>query len=296
MKHTIAVIGGDARYLELIRQLQELSGTDIILVGFDKLEQGFTGLKQMDFAELEQDQLDAVILPITGTDMEGNVETVFSDKEIQLTEDWLKELKHDALLFSGIVNNYLKKAAEQAGVSLIPLLDRDDVAIYNSIPTAEGTIMMAIEHTDFTIHSSKVMVVGFGRVGQTVANKFDALGAKVSVSTRSNKDLARINEMGLEAVPLDDLPGRSEDCDMIINTIPAPVITRESIQQLPPHTLIIDLASKPGGTDFDYAKQRGIQAILARSLPGVVAPKTAGKILADVIKQILVEERRSTWN
>ncbi|MFC3040346.1 dipicolinic acid synthetase subunit A [Virgibacillus xinjiangensis] len=296
MKHKIAVIGGDARYLELIRQLQELPGTDIILVGFDKLEQGFTGMKQMDFTELEQDQLDAVILPITGTDTEGNVDTVFSDQHIQLTEDWMKDLKKDAVIFSGIVNDYLRNAAELAGISLIPLLERDDVAIYNSIPTAEGTIMMAIEHTDYTIHSSRVVVVGFGRVGQTVANKFAALGAEVSVSTKSSKDLARISEMGLKAVPLDNLKETAENCDLLINTIPAPVITRESIQHLPPHALILDLASKPGGTDFDYAKQRGIQAILARSLPGIVAPKTAGKILADVIKQILLEERRSIWN
>ena len=49
------------------------------------------------------------------------------------------------------------------------------------------------------------------------------------------------------------------------------------------HTLIIDLASKPGGTDFRYAEKRGIKALLAPSLPGIVAPKTAGQILANVL-------------
>ncbi|GAB3067020.1 dipicolinic acid synthetase subunit A [Virgibacillus ainsalahensis] len=287
MSQLIAVIGGDARYLELIRQLQTTPDTTIILVGFDKLEQGFTGLKQMDFTDLDKEELDAVILPITGTDMEGNVETVFSDQPIQLTRKWFHQLKKTTHIFSGIANDYLKSAAAEADISLIPLLNRDDIAIYNSIPTAEGTIMMAIEHTDYTIHSSRVTVVGFGRVGNTVANKFSALGAKVSVSARSIMDLARINEMGLTAVPLDDLHEHTSECDLLINTIPAPVVQKKSIQQLPPHALVIDLASKPGGTDFEYAQQRGIQAILARSLPGIVAPKTAGKILADVIKQFL---------
>lgn len=151
--------------------------------------------------------------------------------------------------------------------------------------------MMAIEHTDYTIHSSRVIVVGFGRVGSTVANKFSALGAKVSVCARSIKDLARITEMGLTAIPLDELAYHTEDCDLLINTIPAFVIKKESIQQLPSHALIYDLASKPGGTDFDYAEKRGIKAILARSLPGIVAPKTSGKILADVIKQFLQERK-----
>ncbi|MEC5422642.1 dipicolinic acid synthetase subunit A [Virgibacillus sp. C22-A2] len=287
MSRLIAVIGGDARYLELIRQLQSLSNTTILLVGFDKLEQGFTGLKQMDFKELDPSELDVVVLPITGTDIEGRVETVFSDQPIQITRQWFKELKKNALIFTGITNDYLTSAIHEANSLLIPLLDRDDVAIYNSIPTAEGTIMMAIEQTDYTIHSSRVFVVGFGRVGNTVANKFSALGAKVSVSARSIKDLARITEMGLNAIPLEELDSYTEACDLLINTIPAPVIDRKTIQQLPPHALIIDLASKPGGTDFDFADQRGIKAILARSLPGIVAPKTAGKILADVIKQLL---------
>lgn len=290
MNRTIAIIGGDARYLELIRQLQALTDTTLLLIGFDKLEQGFTGLKQMDIDDVTPSSLDAIILPITGTNSDGNVEPVFSEKPIYLSLDWFKQLRKSAIVFSGIANDYLTDAVNSANAKLIPLLDRDDVAIYNSIPTAEGTIMMAIEHTDFTIHSSRVVVVGFGRVGNTVANKFSALGAKVSVSATRMKDLARVTEMGLTAIPLDQLASYMENCDLLINTIPAPVIGKEEMKHLPSHAVIIDLASKPGGTDFAYAKQRGIKAILSRSLPSIVAPKTAGKILADVIKQEFLKQ------
>ncbi|WP_156289112.1 dipicolinic acid synthetase subunit A [Oceanobacillus salinisoli] len=290
MSRTIAVIGGDARYLELIRQLQLMSDTTIILVGFDKLEQGFTGLKQVEFNELELNTLDSIILPITGTDLEGNVDTVFSDQKIKLTKEWFHTLEKSTKVFTGITNDYLVEATKAARISLVPLLDRDDVAIYNSIPTAEGAIMMAIEHTDYTIHSSRVIVTGFGRVGQTVANRFAALGAKVSVSANNIKELARITEMGLTAIPIDKLHEHTDKCDILINTVPALVVNEKAIQHLPPNAIIIDLASKPGGTDFDYAKKRGIQAILTGSLPSIVAPKTAGKILADVIKQILLDE------
>ncbi|MEK3908371.1 dipicolinic acid synthetase subunit A [Oceanobacillus sp. FSL W7-1309] len=293
MSQFIAVIGGDARYLELIRQLKTLPDTTLMLVGFDKLEQGFTGSNQMDFEELEPSKLDAIILPITGTDMSGNIETVFSDKQIQIEKSWFKKFKSNTLVFTGITNEYLTSATTAANIDLVPLLDRDDVAIYNSIPTAEGAIMMAFEETDYTIHSSRVVVVGFGRVGNTVANKFSALGAKVSVCARSIRDLARITEMGLHAIPLEKLSDHTHDCDLLINTIPAPIVTKDVIQNLPPNGIIIDLASKPGGTDFDFAEKRGIKAILARSLPGIVAPRTAGRILADVITQILDETRES---
>ena len=59
---------------------------------------------------------------------------------------------------------------------------------------------------------------------------------------------------------------------------------------MPVHTLIIDLASKPGGTDFRYAEKRGIKALLAPSLPGIVAPKTAGQILANVLGQLIQDD------
>lgn len=287
MEQTIAVIGGDARYLELIRQLQMLPHVTLHLIGYDKIEHGFSSFNQLDFRELAVEKLDAVILPITGTDEEGKVETFFSDQNIVLKKFWFERLKDQALVFTGMANEYLQEAIQASNAQLIPLLNRDDVAIYNSIPTAEGTIMMAIENTDYTLHSAKVMVTGYGRIGQTVADKFSALGAHVSVSTKSMKELARIFERTHFPVPLEQLPDHVLETDILINTIPAQVITKEVIQQLPAHSLIIDLASKPGGTDFHYAHRRGIKTILAKSLPGMVAPKTAGKILADVIKQYL---------
>jgi len=283
----VFIIGGDARYIELIRQLQSLKDIRLTLIGFDQLEQSFTSLKQSNIEDIDPDIVDVVILPITGTDEKGSVEVVFSNQQIQLSKEWFNKLKPSAKIFTGITSKYLQEVTNAANIKLFPLLNRDDIAIYNSIPTAEGTIMKAMEYTDYTIHSSYVTVVGFGRVGHTVARTFYALGANVSVSARNKKDLARITEMGLQAIPLHELKQNVSTCDILINTVPAPVITKQEIEQLPTHCLIIDLASKPGGTDFSYAKKRGIHAILSKSLPGIVAPKTAGKILADVIIKLM---------
>jgi dipicolinate synthase subunit A len=96
--------------------------------------------------------------------------------------------------------------------------------------------------------------------------------------------------MGLEAFHLSDLEKEVRDTDILINTIPLLIVSASVISKLPAHTLIIDLASKPGGTDFRYAEKRGIKALLAPGLPGIVAPKTAGQILANVLAQLLQEE------
>src|SRR5699024_657262 len=111
----------------------------------------------------------------------------------------------------------------------------------------------------------------------------------VSVDESSIHDLARITEMGLTAIQLDEVHEHARTCDILINTIPAKVNKKGWIQQLLSHALIFDLSSIPGSTDFEYAERRGNKAIRGRSLPCVVAPKRAGKILADVIKQILMK-------
>jgi dipicolinate synthase subunit A len=68
------------------------------------------------------------------------------------------------------------------------------------------------------------------------------------------------------------------------------LITAQVIASMPQRTVIIDLASKPGGTDFRFAERRGIKAILAPGLPGIVAPKTAGRILASIVSQIIMQD------
>jgi dipicolinate synthase subunit A len=136
------------------------------------------------------------------------------------------------------------------------------------------------------------MVLGLGRVGMSVARTFAALGANVKVGARKSEHLARITEMGLEPFHFNELAEVVKDVDIVINTVPYPIVSATVISKMPAHTLIIDLASKPGGTDFRYAEKRGIKALLAPGLPGIVAPKTAGQILANVLAQLLQDDFR----
>lgn len=287
----IAVIGGDARQLEIIRKLTELDAR-LSLIGFEQLDHAFTGAVKEKIDEVDFSNIDAIILPVPGTNLEGQVETIFSNEKVVLTEEMLGKTPEHCTVYSGISNAYLNGITKQSKRTLVLLFERDDVAIYNSIPTVEGTIMMAIQHTDFTIHGSNVTVLGLGRCGMSVARTFAALGAKVKVGARKSEHLARITEMGLTPFHLNDLVNHVKDADILINTAPHLIVTALVISQMPSHTLIIDLASKPGGTDFRYAEKRGIKALLAPGLPGIVAPKTAGQILANVLAQLLQDDLR----
>ncbi|AIM17719.1 MULTISPECIES: dipicolinic acid synthetase subunit A [Neobacillus] len=285
----IAVIGGDARQLEIIQKLTELDAR-ISLIGFEQLDHAFTGAVKEKINEVDFSNIDAIILPVAGTNLEGQIETIFSNEKVVLTEDILLKTPEHCTIYSGISNAYLNGIVKAAKRKLVQLFSRDDVAIYNSIPTVEGTIMMAIQHTDFTIHGSNVTILGLGRCGMSIARAFHGLGAKVKVGARRSEHLARITEMGVTPFHLSNIEKEVTDTDILINTIPKLVVSAAVIAKLPAHTLVIDIASKPGGTDFRYAEKRGIKALLAPSLPGIVAPKTAGQILADVLSQLLQED------
>ncbi|MGE6753062.1 dipicolinic acid synthetase subunit A [Rossellomorea sp. NPDC071047] len=285
----IAVLGGDARQLEIIRKLTELDAK-ISLVGFEQLDHAFTGATKEKLDEVDFSIIDAIILPVPGTNLQGEIDTIFSNEKIVLTEEVVSQTPEHCTIYSGISNKYLDEIMSSTNRKLVQLFERDDVAIYNSIPTVEGTIMMAIQHTDFTIHGSTIVILGLGRVGMSVARTFHHLGGKVKVGARKSEHLARVTEMGLEPFHLDNLEKEVENCDICINTIPVHIVKAAVIAKMPAHTLIIDLASKPGGTDFRYAEKRGIKALLAPGLPGIVAPKTAGQILANVLCQLLEED------
>ncbi|WP_100404438.1 dipicolinic acid synthetase subunit A [Bacillus solitudinis] len=287
-KH-IVIIGGDARQLEIIRKLSTLDAK-ISLVGFEQLDDGFIGASKQTMNEIEWSTVDAVLLPISGMNQDGEIDSIFSNETLQLELEQLKRTPDHCVVYSGISNETLDQLTTNANRKLVKLMERDDIAIYNSIPTAEGAVMMAIQNTDITIHSANVVVLGLGRVGMTVARSFAALGANVKVGARESQHLARITEMGMKSFHTANIIEEMREVDICINTIPALIVTSKVLAEMPMHTLIIDLASKPGGTDFRYSEKRGMKALLAPGLPGIVAPKTAGQILANVLATLLVAE------
>lgn len=285
----IVFIGGDARQIEVINKCTELDAT-VAVVGFERLEPPLVGVSHETLKPGLLASADVVVFPVIGCDDQGVVGATFSDEEIIVNEELFAEIREGTPVYTGMAKAYLKRMGADYGFRIIELLDRDDVAIYNSIPTAEGAIMMAIQHTDITLHGSKCIVLGLGRTGFTLAHALQGLGASVKVGVRREEQIARAIQMGWKPFVATDLTAYTGEIDLIFNTIPTMIITAQIISRLPRRTVIIDLASAPGGTDFRFAKKRGIKALLAPGLPGIVAPKTAGIIMANTICQSISEE------
>ena len=132
------------------------------------------------------------------------------------------------------------------------------------------------------------MVLGFGRTGFTMARTLQGLGAKVMVGVRRAGAFCKGVGDGFSAFLYESIySSKWGNIDLLFNTIPTMIVTAQIIANMPHRALIIDLASKPGGTDFRFAEKRGIKAMLAPGLPGIVAPKTAGRIIANTFSQLI---------
>ena len=283
----IAVIGGDARELVVVEELAA-AGAMVNVAGLPaKAGSGITVFqtpKECLFG------IDALILPSPGINEDGFIYAPLAGNPLPLSEQLVSFIPSNIPVFVGFARPKLVRLLEQKELRIYELMKNDDVAIYNSIPTADGAVQRAMEMLPVTIHGCTAYVLGFGRTGFTLARLLGAMGAVTRVVARDKGALARIAAMNLQPVPFNQLSEALREADVIFNTVPSMVLTKDVLENVSPEAIIIDIASAPGGTDFQAAEKLGIKAVLEPGLPGRVAPKTAGRILAKTIIGFLTEE------
>lgn len=93
------------------------------------------------------------------------------------------------LVLAGMADPGLKALAQEHGVCLLDYFTREELAVANAVPTAEGAIQIAMEQLPITLHGAQVLVLGFGRIGQATALRLAALGAEVTVAAVAGKPL-----------------------------------------------------------------------------------------------------------
>ena len=257
----ITVIGGDKRLKTATKELTE---------------RGFTvntvGLYDDESGNMEGDVL---LLPVPTTKDGETVFAPFAKRKIYLSE--VADKADNRLI---LTCNYSFKDK-----NCIDYGKLDSYSLLNAIPTAEGAIKLAIENTSFTLWQSRVLIIGYGRVGKVLADRLKALGAYVTVSARKPSDLALIKALGYNAAETQAVGKMLSDYDIVFNTVDVKVIDDKDFENCS-LKLIIDLSSL-GGFDVAAARECGIHALKAPGLPGITAPLTAGKILAETVTEIL---------
>lgn len=284
---SLAVIGGDLRQAFLAQLFHE-DGHQVTVSALDRhqFDSDIRRAAAPDFGVSDHTQ--AVILPIPAEREEGLLNAPLSNTSYHI-QTILDSLPPGTLVLAGAVSEHLRRHAAQNDLHLVDYLAREELAIRNAVPTAEGAIQLAMEELPITIQGSHVLVLGYGRIGALLSAKLAALGADVTASARSARDFARIESAGHRRLHTRYLSGHLSDFDLVVNTVPACVLGAAELAELPSACLVLDLASKPGGVDFTAAGQLGRRAVWALSLPGKVAPISAARAIRDTVYSILQE-------
>ncbi|MBQ8510034.1 MAG: dipicolinate synthase subunit DpsA [Clostridia bacterium] len=320
----LAVIGGDLRSLVAAGALRA-AGFECAVWGFDSAHEGtvhgstvadslccsaaasaigelspqlaITLRENGSCASLEEalDGSFGVILPLPATQDGVRVSMPLSGKELALdTLLRLMEERGIRLLCGGRLGEDFSARCAGRGIEAFDYYEQEEFAVANAIPTAEGAIAIAMNELAVTLHGGRALVIGYGRIGKVLARLLHGLGMEVTVSARKPADFAWIAADRLRAAETGKLGGLFADWqpDVIFNTVPHRVLDRSLLAAIHPGTLIIDLASKPGGVDIAAAGELGHNVIWALSLPGKVAPVTAGKIIADTVSGYIRRNER----
>lgn len=219
-----------------------------------------------------------LVLPIPVTKIEKNYEV-----NRILKEELTPEKKRDWMLFGGVFVPEWKQRCADAGVDYFDLMADAVIVHRNACITAEATVAEILKYSAYSIRGQKIIVSGYGHCGREIANLLMAMGAKVTVLARSAQARRLARTEGHEAVDFSYGPEEAYGARTVVNTVPAMVIKEPMIREMHTDAVIVDIASRPGGTDLMAAEAYGIKVVAALGLPGIYTTKSSAKVLADAI-------------
>lgn len=276
----ISIIGGDLRIVKLVDMLNA-DGYNVYTYGLEQAN--IDDIQKCKSIEEVSEKSDIIVSSIPFTSDGVNVNTPFSKNKISI-EEVAKYIKGKTFIAGRIEEELYQKFSE---TKVIDLLKREELTVLNTIATAEGTIQIAMEESTKTLHGSKILVMGFGRVSKILSNMLKGIGAEVYCETRTTVNCAWIKAYGYNPILLDKLDEELNKFDVIINTIPHIILNKERLKKVKKDCIIIDIASNPGGVDRNSAKELGIKMIWALSLPGRVAPITSAEFIKETLENII---------
>ena len=268
--NTFLILGGDNRSLYLGEYLENQ--------GFKVCYYAFNHTECYNSLEEAMNSSDVIVLPLPFTKDRLTLNTPLFDDKVVIS-DIVALLSNKKMVFGGQLPKSFCEELESRDCPYCDYFLLDELAIYNAVPTAEGVVQVLIEELPITIHGMKCGVLGYGRVGKVLANTLSSLGAKVTVFARKQSAFAEIYASSMEYKHFDVLSTESNDFDVVINTVPVKVLGDAQLSKLNPDCILVEVASAPFGIDFQSAKEKAFKVIKAGSLPGKVAPKTAGEII-----------------
>jgi len=283
----ITIIGGDNRQKQ-VALIMANNGVKVTTYGLKVPKHK----NIINYSFLSEDLFDSevIMLPIPYKNNKGGINIIDLQQHIE-PRTIFQLIKPGTIVIYGVKDQEIMDLSKQYSIQSYDIVQEEYFSILNAIPTAEGAIQRAMERTLVTLHGSKILVLGYGRIGRVLSRMLWGIGAKVTVAARRKEDLVWIEEKGYSGIHINEIDSILCEQDIIFNTIPALILNRSKLEKVEKNCIIIDLASRPGGVDFKAAEELGLSASLDLGLPGLVAPKTAAEIICRVTYDILKRHR-----
>jgi dipicolinate synthase subunit A len=279
----IAIVAGDRREQEIARQAAA-TGAEVRAYGFPWPAGGIPGVKLAPDAATALAGADIALFPIPGIAPDGALFAPACPVRIIPDRAMLAGMRHPAHIILGWADDKLKAHGQALGITFHEYEWDVALMLMRGPAIVEGLLKVMIENTDVTIHKARVAVVGQGTIGFLVTRYLIALGAYTHVAARNEVQRAAAHAAGAQTHTLDELAALAPRLDMVVSTVPAPVVGRAVLERLPAHALIVDLAAPPGGVDRDAAQALGLKFVWARGM-GMRAPVTVGRSQWDGIRR-----------
>jgi len=284
---TLSIIGGDRRYIAAANQLCA-AGVDVSVFGFDDTTPFNLNIHTCKTPEEALTASQYVLLPLPCSNDGKTLNAPLYSGSIPLSA-LTEQLTASKMVLGGKPDNTFKTLLWEKNIPFIDYLSREEFAVLNAVPTAEGAIEIALHEMPITLSGAKCLVIGFGRIAKVLCHRLASMGAFVTASARKPADLAWIQAYGYTGIHTKDLKEHLSRFQLIVNTVPHLILNEELLNKINQNTLIIDLASKPGGVDFEYAKTLNLNVNWALALPGKVAPQSAGSVICKTVLNIISE-------
>ncbi len=234
----------------------------------------------------------AIILPLPASADGITLNCTEGDGEAKIPLNTIAEAAESGcVIIGGKLPSAFADYAAMCGIRVFDYFESEIFQIKNAYTTAEAALCIAMNNLKKNIKGAKVAITGYGRIAKQLVKLLRLLSVNVTLLARKDSDLAWASLEGCKTIKLtgkkNEILKTAAGYDIIFNTVPSWLFDEAFLRMADPKTLIIDLASAPGGVDVSQAKRLRSNVLWANSLPGKYAPESAGELIYDCVKDII---------
>ena len=262
----VLIIGGDKRFVCL---------KDTLIKNNYNVNSIFLNHKDEELTNIND--YNVILLPIPFS-KNNLLNAPFYTKEIHLNTiiNMLKDFKGKII---GGLNESNEKLLKENNLNCLNILKDENFTLINAIITAEGAISKLIIENEESLFESNVCILGYGRVSKALSRRLDPLCKNLTIYNNPSTNYTYTKIDNIKSKTIDNFKNDAKNYQIIINTIPSLIINESILNSLNPSTLIMDLASLPGGVDFKKSNEKNIKTLHYLGIPGKISSKSASNAI-----------------